>query len=106
MKLFLYEERKRLKLKAKDVASYAGICETTQSNYETGKRSPDARYLTKIIELGFNLRYVLTGIRDKDTLDKKESLFIELNRKAPQEVQDFILRGLSNSQNTSNYFLT
>lgn len=102
MKLFLYKERKRLKLKAKDVASYASICETTQSNYETGKRLPDARYLTKIKELGFNLRYVLTGIRDKDALDKKESLFIELNRKAPQEVQDFILRGLSKSQNTSN----
>lgn len=102
MKLFLYEERKRLNLKAKDVASYAGISETTQSNYETGKRSPDARYLTKIRQLGFNIRYVLTGIRDKDTLDKNESLFIDLYRKAPQEVQDFILKGLSKSQNTSN----
>lgn len=102
MKLFLHEERKRLNLKAKDVASYVGISEPTQSNYETGKRSPDARYLQKIIELGFDLRYVLTGIRDKDKLNKEESLFIELNRKAPEEVQDFILGGLSKSKEITN----
>lgn len=72
MKTFLFEERIRLKLKSKDIAAFTGIANQTQSNYELGKRSPDAQYLSKLTELGFDIRYVLTGLREELVLTPQE----------------------------------
>lgn len=98
-KIFLTEERNRLNLKAKDVAEFVGVAIPTQSNYENGKRSPDAEYLAKLTELGFDINYVLTGKRDSLSLTTQEKMLIELFRQAPETVQRHILAGLL-TQNT------
>ena len=98
-KFFLTEERNRLNLKAKDVAEFVGVAIPTQSNYENGKRSPDAEYLAKLTELGFDINYVLTGKRESLSLATQEKMLIELFRQAPETVQRHILAGLL-TQNT------
>ena len=98
-KIFLTEERNRLSLKAKDVAEFVGVAIPTQSNYENGKRSPDAEYLAKLTELGFDINYVLTGKRESLSLATQEKVLIELFRQAPETVQRHILAGLL-TQNT------
>lgn len=98
-KIFLTEERNRLNLKAKDVAEFVGVAIPTQSNYENGKRSPDAEYLAKLTELGFDINYVLTGKRESLSLATQEKILIELFRQAPETVQRHILAGLL-TQNT------
>lgn len=97
MKTFLFEERIRLKLKSKDIAAFTGIANQTQSNYELGKRSPDAQYLSKLTELGFDIRYVLTGLREELVLTPQEKTLLALFRHSPTEVQDYILGGLLNN---------
>ncbi|RZG88410.1 XRE family transcriptional regulator [Acinetobacter sp. WCHAc060033] len=99
-KIFLTEERNRLNLKAKDVAEFVGVAIPTQSNYENGKRSPDAEYLAKLTELGFDVNYVLTGKRESLSLATQEKMLIELFRQAPETVQRHILAGLL-TQNTT-----
>ena len=98
-KIFLTEERNRLNLKAKDVADFTGVAIPTQSNYENGKRSPDAIYLMKLVDLGFDINYVLTGKRESLTLTTQEKMLLELYRQAPETVQRHILAGLL-TQNT------
>ena len=98
-KLFLTEERNRLNLKAKDVAEFVGVAIPTQSNYENGKRSPDAEYLAKLADLGFDINYVLTGKRESLSLTTQEKMLIELFRQASETVQRHILAGLL-TQNT------
>ncbi|EPG41493.1 MULTISPECIES: helix-turn-helix domain-containing protein [Acinetobacter] len=98
-KIFLTEERNRLNLKAKDVAEFVGVAIPTQSNYENGKRSPDAEYLAKLTELGFDINYVLTGKRESLSVTTQEKMLIELFRQAPETVQRHILAGLL-TQNT------
>ena len=98
-KIFLTEERNRLNLKAKDVAEFVGVAIPTQSNYENGKRSPDAAYLARLTELGFDINYVLTGKRESLSLTTQEKMLIELFRQAPETVQRHILAGLL-TQNT------
>lgn len=99
-KIFLTEERNRLNLKAKDVAEFVGVAIPTQSNYENGKRSPDAEYLAKLTDLGFDINYVLTGKRESLSLTTQEKMLIELFRQAPETVQRHILAGLL-TQNTT-----
>ena len=98
-KIFLTEERNRLNLKAKDVAEFVGVAIPTQSNYENGKRSPDAEYLAKLADLGFDINYVLTGKRESLSLTTQEKMLIELFRQASETVQRHILAGLL-TQNT------
>ena len=97
--IFLIEERNRLNLKAKDVAEFVGVAIPTQSNYENGKRSPDAAYLAKLTDLGFDINYVLTGKRDQLILTTREKMLLELFRQAPETVQNHIIAGLLTQNN-------
>ncbi|WP_322037223.1 helix-turn-helix domain-containing protein [Burkholderia cepacia] len=63
----LREERTRLQLSQAAFADVAGVTKTTQGNYETNKRSPDAVYLAAIAEHGVDIQYVVTGRRVADT---------------------------------------
>lgn len=93
-KIYLSEERNRLNLKSKEVAKYAEIALSTQSNYESGKRMPDANYLKKITELGFDVNFVITGKRGAEQLSSEEKILIDLFRKAPDIIQQYIVAGL------------
>lgn len=59
----LREERTRLNLSQTAFADVAGVTKTTQGNYETNKRSPDAEYLAAIARSGVDVQYVVTGER-------------------------------------------
>lgn len=41
---------------------------TSQSNYERGERSPDADYLAAVARLGFDVQFVVTGVRGSPSL--------------------------------------
>lgn len=58
----LRDERKRLGLSGEALGEIGGVKKIAQSNYETGKRYPDARYLMAIGEAGVDVAYVLTGV--------------------------------------------
>jgi transcriptional regulator with XRE-family HTH domain len=64
--LRLKDERQRLRLDQEPFAAAGGVKLVAQSNYETGKRAPDAEYLAGIAGLGVDVQYVLTGIRTAD----------------------------------------
>ncbi|ARL36027.1 helix-turn-helix domain-containing protein [Burkholderia pseudomallei] len=63
----LREERTRLGLSQTAFADVAGITKTTQGNYETNKRSPDATYLSTVSRHGVDIQYVVTGQRAADS---------------------------------------
>lgn len=46
-----------------DLAAIAGATRQSQSNYEKGKRAPDADYLAAIARAGCDVVYILTGQR-------------------------------------------
>ncbi|RKU01957.1 transcriptional regulator [Burkholderia sp. Nafp2/4-1b] len=59
----LREERLRIGLSQEEFAAVGGVLRRAQSNYESDERSPDARYLTAVAELGVDVLYVLRGIK-------------------------------------------
>lgn len=62
----LRQERKRLGLTTSQLAKKAGVCRMTATNYETGRRSPDALYLLSVFEAGIDVGYVVTGKRTRE----------------------------------------
>lgn len=59
----LREERERLGFKQAELAERLGIERKSQINYEAGEREPKADYLARAAVLGFDVNYVLTGVR-------------------------------------------
>lgn len=59
----LRTERERLGFSQHLFAAKQGVNRMTQSNYESGKRSPDAEYLRNAAECGMDIGYVVTGTR-------------------------------------------
>lgn len=61
--LRLKRERERLGLTQQQFAELVGISRMTQGNYESGKRNPDARYLSHVSSAGVDVLYLATGKR-------------------------------------------
>lgn len=59
----LAEERKKLGLNQTEFALLGGVTKTSQVNYESGSRSPDAAYWSGIAAAGADVQYILTGMR-------------------------------------------
>ena len=59
----LLEERKRLGLNKGQMAAAGGVANSSYTNYEEGKRSPDGDFLASIAAAGADVQYILTGIR-------------------------------------------
>lgn len=59
----LQEERRRLGHTQADFAELLRVSKSTQSNYETGFRSPDSLYLHSAAGAGLDVLYVVTGRR-------------------------------------------
>lgn len=64
----LKRERERLGLTQQQFADLVGVSRMTQGNYESGKRHPDARYLSEVSQAGVDLLYIATGKRQGDEL--------------------------------------
>jgi len=59
----LREERERLKLSQPAVAEAVGVSKKTQIDYEKDRTPPDANYFSVVAGLGFDISYVITGMR-------------------------------------------
>jgi len=57
----LKHERKRLGFKQNDFAEKVGVTVQSQIRYEGDKSTPDADYLEKVMALGGDVIYLLTG---------------------------------------------
>ena len=57
----LREERERLKLTQEAFATSCGVGRRAQVTYESGERSPDARYLEAASKIGVDIAYVIYG---------------------------------------------
>jgi len=68
----LKEERKRVDLTQKELASHCGCSVKTQQRYESGKGNFNEQYLFKVAELGIDIGYVLNG--QKTTFDAVETV--------------------------------
>jgi phage repressor protein C with HTH and peptisase S24 domain len=56
-------ERQRVGLGQQEFGDKCGVSKTSQFNYESGGRSPDATYLQASYELGVDVLFVVTGQR-------------------------------------------
>jgi transcriptional regulator with XRE-family HTH domain len=90
----LKEERKRLSLNQTDFGKIAGVGKTTQINYESGERSPDAAYLAAIAAAGADAQYIVTGIRSEMALAPEERLMLDRYRASSKALRDAALRVL------------
>lgn len=70
----LKEERKRLGFDQEPFGNLGGVKSVAQSNYETGKRFPDAVYLEKVAAAGVDVLYVVTGKRSLTVQDLEADL--------------------------------
>ncbi|UYL85534.1 helix-turn-helix transcriptional regulator [Acidovorax phage Alfacinha1] len=64
----LKEERKRLGLRATDFESHGGWPASTIYGWEAGKASPKSEFYATTSELGFDVRYIITGRRTSAAL--------------------------------------
>lgn len=62
----LREERERLGLTQLDFSQRTGISSRSLRNYENGTRVPDVHYLYATKELGVDVHYVVTGVREEE----------------------------------------
>ncbi|SDK67110.1 XRE family transcriptional regulator [Billgrantia gudaonensis] len=68
----LREERTRLGLSQTAFGEVGGVKKFAQSNYETGKRHPDALYLESLAKIGVDIQYVVSGIRSTNDAEGVE----------------------------------
>lgn len=76
----LKEERSRLGFSQKVLAEKAEIAYNTYSNYELGKRSPDADTLIKLWYLGIDIFYLLTNQKSVVAENYEERALLKMFR--------------------------
>lgn len=84
----LKNERERLGLTQKELAEAVSISYVTQSNYETGKRKPDTKYIASIATIGFDLKYLFTDTREENSpLAPEERVVLQCYREASPAIR-------------------
>ena len=84
-----------------EIAAAAGVPGATrqsQANYEKGKQSPSALYLAALAAHGYDMQYVITGVRagtgiaqpNARYLTKQQEALLDNLEHCPKEVQDAI----------------
>lgn len=91
----LVEERKRLKIKQKEMAEKVGVHINSQLDYEKGRVPAFVAYLEQIAEMGVDVQYVLTGQRSGEpVLKPEEKDLLAAWKNASKEVQAAALAAL------------
>lgn len=92
----LQEERKRCSKTQNELAEALGIAKRTQANYESGASDATAAYLSKVAtQFGFDVPYILTGVRTTlplDSLTSVEDSLLKHFRTIPEDDQKAIWR--------------
>ena len=97
----LVEERKRLKIKQKEMAEKVGVHINSQLDYEKGRVPAFVAYLEQIAEMGVDVQYVLTGQRSAEpVLTPKERLLLAAWKAASPELQTAVLAVLATGQSS------
>lgn len=91
MRNFLQEERKHLGLKQSQVSDFLEIRAASLSDYEKGKRQPNLEVLIKLLDLNYDMQFVMTGQRDKTHLTTEEKFLLEKFRDADKRKQQMVL---------------
>lgn len=92
------ELRKNNGLTMKQLGQQIGLAESTISQYETGKRSPDNETLLKLGEIfGVTVGYILGSEEEENTpgeqtLTEGEKTLLDLFRKVPADQQAMVLQ--------------
>ena len=89
----LRAERLRLGFTQDAFADQVDVGRKTQSNYESGERSPDAQYLAAAAGLGVDVGFVITGGRvtqQADTLTAKARGLLQAYESADEDLKDAI----------------
>ncbi|WP_244132660.1 helix-turn-helix domain-containing protein [Burkholderia sp. BCC0397] len=68
-------------------AAIGGVGKTTQINYESGNRLPDAGYLASLSKVGLDVQYVITGVRSSAALSPDEQELVARYRAASLELK-------------------
>ncbi|MDD7545201.1 helix-turn-helix domain-containing protein [Actinobacillus porcinus] len=92
----LKNERERLKLTQEQLGAVGGVTKLSQFNYENGKRTPDANYLSEVAKVGVDILYVILGEQANTTINEEELLLLQKFRNADPAVRQFMLHGGSN----------
>lgn len=80
----LRAERKRLGFqKQADLAERLKVSLGSVHNYESGKRSPDAEYLSGLAKEGADVLYILTGQQASGILTSDEAALLDNYRALP-----------------------
>ena len=91
----LREERKRLGSTQDELAQVGGVNRNTQSSYEKADRSPDAKYLAAVAEIGVDVLYVVTGQRlpiPSDSLSADEAALLTAYRQVNDDDRPVLVR--------------
>ncbi len=100
----LKSERKRLGLNQEAFGMLCGVKLIAQSNYESGKRSPDANYLQKAHQAGVDVGYLLTGQPTDLPVSTEEVYLLQrfrtLSDNQKQVIMKFLIGGFDNLSNT------
>ena len=86
----LREERLKLGLNQASLGEIGGVKLFAQSNYENGKRKPNAEYLAAVAARGVDVQYVLTGVKaEQDSqpsfpIDADAALLVRIAEKLEQ----------------------
>lgn len=103
----LKEERKRLKITQKKLAETCNINYQTILRYEKEERTPDGDFYYIISKLGFDVQYILTGVRSENCLSEEIKELIKLYEAAPenikQAVKAVLLSGGNGTVKTVNF---
>ncbi|MBX9298793.1 helix-turn-helix domain-containing protein [Chromobacterium vaccinii] len=77
----LREERLRLGLVQQDGQKITGVSYVTYLGYEQGKSFPNAETLNSLHDAGFDVLYIVTGVRNAAALSNEDSsLLADLNQ--------------------------
>lgn len=83
----LWAERDRLGFKQADLCARLGVSKTTQIQYEQNKSRPSVDYLVELDGIGFDLMYLLTGVRGGDGLSAEHQNLLEAYDDAPEPLK-------------------
>lgn len=94
----LLTERKRLRFKSKELAEKTGIHAKSQIDYEKDRYPAFLTYLERLADIGFDMGYLLTGIRSGVLINDEETELLSLYRTASPEVRAVTLAALKVGQ--------
>ncbi len=83
----LKEERKRLSIKQKELASWIGCTPQTLLKYEKNTLGISVNLLNKLASRGFDIQYIVTGVRSDSAYSDDEKELLELYRNAQSSLQ-------------------